>query len=342
MDTTPAWILDGGFGIDRLQLGAVPVPPVGAGEVGLRVRAVALNYRDLLMLRGQYDPRQPLPLVPCSDACCEVVAVGDGVDGIAVGDRVLPAFAAGWRDGRPTRAAVRTTLGGPRQGTLRGAMVLPAADVVRAPAHLTDAEAATLPCAGVTAWRALAVEARVGPGDTVLTLGTGGVSLFAVQIGRMLGARVLLTTSSDARQAFAEALGAEATVNRHTVADWGRWAREAAGGDGVDCVVELGGGGTLDQSLRAVRPGGTIALIGVLDGATTTLALTRVLMQGVRVQGVLVGSRADLVDLTRALAAHPSVRPVVDRVVPFDDAPAAFAHLAAQAHVGKVVIAGPA
>ncbi len=336
-----AWVVEGSFGLDRLVRVTRDEEPLGPGQVRLAVRAVSLNYRDLLMVQGAYDPRQPLPLVPCSDACCEVVACGAGVTRWRVGDRVIPAFAQAWTDGVPSRAAIRTTLGGPRQGTLRTGLVLDEAGLVRAPDHLDDVACATLPCAGVTAWRALAVEAGVGPGDTVLTLGTGGVSLFALQIGRMLGARVLVTSSDDAKRARVEAMGAFATRNYRDDPGWGRWAREAAGGDGVDAVVELGGAGTLDQSLRAVRPGGTIALIGVLDGVKTELAVTRILMHGVRVQGVLVGSRADLEALVRALEAHPDVCPVVDHVVPFDRADQAFADLARQRHLGKIVVQMP-
>jgi len=333
-----AWQLTDAFGLDHLRLNDVAPDELGPGQVRLRVRAVSLNFRDLLMVRGHYDPRQPLPLVPCSDACLEVVAVGAGVDRWAVGDRVLPSFAQAWFDGCPRRSMLRATLGGPLQGTLREELVLPADGLVSAPSHLSDAECATLPCAGVTAWRALAVEADVGPGDVVLTLGTGGVSLFAVQLAQMLGAQVLVTSSQDDKRARVEAMGALATRNYRDDPAWGRWARQASGGEGVDCVIEVGGAGTLDQSLRAVRPGGTIALIGVLDGVKAEVAVTRILMQGIRVQGVLVGSRADLQDLCRALSAHPEVRPVVDHTVPFDEADRAFRELAAQEHLGKIVI----
>lgn len=333
-----AWQIEGGFGIERLAQVDAPIEAPGPGQVQVEVGAVSLNYRDLLMVRGRYNPRQPLPLVPCSDACGAVVACGPGVQAWQVGDRVMPAFAQGWSSGRPRRADLRTTLGGPLPGTLRTHVNFDAAGLVRAPAHLSDVEAATLPCAGVTAWRALRVEGRVGPGDTVLTLGTGGVSLFALQLGRMLGARVLVTSSQDAKRSRVEALGAAATCNYREVQGWGRWAREASGGEGVDLVVEVGGAGTLDQSLQAVRPGGTVAMIGVLDGVEVPLQVTRVLMQGLRLQGVLVGSRADLEDLARAMEAHPEVRPVVDRVFPFDEAPQAFEYLASQAHLGKVVV----
>lgn len=334
-----AWVVDGAFGLDHLTRGVHPVTEPGPGQVELAVRAVSLNYRDLLMVTGRYDPRQALPLVPCSDAVATVRAVGDGVRRVAVGDRVCPIFAQRWLAGTPDRAARRSTLGGPLHGTLRSRMVVDAEAVVRVPEHLTDAEAATLPCAGVTAWRALVTEGRIRAGDRVLTLGTGGVSLFALQIARMHGARVVITSSQDAKLERARALGAEVGLNYATDPSWGKAAAEALGEGGVDLVVEVGGADTLAQSLRAVRTGGTIALIGVLSGTKTSLQLTRVLMRGIRVQGVFVGDREDLQALCRALAAHPEVRPAVDRVFGFDAVPQAFEHLAAGRHMGKVVVA---
>lgn len=336
-----AWSLDGAFGLENLHLIDLPEPEPAPGELLLGLRAASLNYRDLLILTGRYNPKQPLPLIPGSDACAEVLAVGAGVRGVSVGDRVLPSFSQTWLAGPLRGAAQRGALGGPLSGVLRARFCLPAAACVRAPAHLTDAEAATLPCAGVTAWRALAVEGRVRPGDVVLTQGTGGVSLFAVQLGALLGARVIVTSSQDARLERALALGATHGLNYRAAPDWGAKAAALAGGEGVDLVVELGGAGTLDQSLRAVRPGGTVAVIGVLDGVEVPLQLTRLLMRGVRLQGVFVGSRDDLADLCRALEAAPAVRPVVDRVFPFDALPAALAHLQAGAHMGKVVVAAP-
>lgn len=332
------WSL-GAFGVGNLVRAERPEPTLRPDELRLRMKAVSLNYRDWMMVEGTYNPRQRLPLVPCSDGVGIVEAVGSDVEGFAVGDRVCPVFARAWVAGPvPERGAARSTLGGPLDGTLQEVMTVPAGAVVRPPAHLTDAEAATLPCAAVTAWRALAVEGGVRAGDTVLTLGTGGVSLFAVQIGRMLGARVVVTSSKDARLERARALGATHGVNYVADPDWGRTVAAWTGGRGVDVVVETGGAGTLDQSLKAVRPGGTIALLGVLGGGKTELVLARIFMQGIRVQGILVGSKADFEDLCRALAAHPDVRPTVDRVFGWDEVPAAFAHLAAGAHVGKVVV----
>lgn len=335
---TDAWVVDGAFGLDRLTRVSRQLPPPGPGEVQLRLRAVSLNYRDLLMVQGQYDPRQPLPLVPCSDGVGVVDAVGDGVEGLPVGTRVCPIFAQDWLAGEPDRARLRSTLGGPRDGTLRTAMNVPASAVVRVPDHLTDAEAATLPCAAVTAWRALVTLGGVKAGDTVLTQGTGGVSCFVVQLGTLLGARVIVTSSSVDKLARVRGLGAAFGIDYVAEPQWGKAAVAWTGGRGVDHVVELGGAGTLDESLRAVRMGGTITLLGVLAGAKAEVALTRVFMNAVRLQGVLVGAREDFEALNRALAAHPHVRPVVDHVFGFDEVPAAFAALKAARHVGKLVV----
>jgi len=332
-----AWRIEGDFGLESLRLAAVEVPDPGPGEVLVRIRAVALNYRDLMMVEGRYDPRQPLPLVPCSDAAGEVVAVGAGVTELAPGDVVLPAFAQDWIAGEPTRSRLRSTLGGPLPGTLTTHRVFPVPSLVRAPTHLEPHQAATLPCAALTAWSALALDGDVGPGDTILTLGTGGVSVFALLLGRLLGARVLVTSSSDDKLERAAELGAAHGINYRADPEWGKTARRLAGGDGVDHVVEVGGAETLSQSLRAVRTGGTISLIGVLSAARAPLSVVPILMRRIRLQGILVGHRDGLESLVRAVEAH-QLHPVVDRVFPFDEAPEAFRHLRSGRHFGKVVI----
>ena len=333
-----AWTVDGGFGLDRLALSDRPVPDPGPGQIQLRMRAASLNFRDLLMIRGHYNPRQPLPLVPCSDGVGEVTAVGPGVSRFKVGDRACPIFAGAWLGGAPDASAGRSTLGGPIDGVLQERMVVSEDAAVHPPTHLSDAEAATLPCAAVTAWRALVTEGGIQAGDTVLTLGTGGVSLFALQIARMLGARVVVTSSSDQKLQRARTLGADHGINYRSDPKWGRTVAQWTRGRGVDLVMELGGAGTLNESLRAVRIGGTIALIGVLAGASGEVPLTRILMRGVRVQGVFVGNRQDFEALNRALETHPDVRPQVDRVFAFDEAPEALAYLSEGVHMGKVVI----
>jgi NADPH:quinone reductase-like Zn-dependent oxidoreductase len=334
-----AWVVEGGFGRDHLRLVERPEPSPGHGELLVRLRAASLNYRDLMMVEGRYNPRQPLPLVPCSDGVGEVLAVGEGVRGFAPGDRVCPTFAPRWLAGEPDRERLRTTLGGPLDGTLRERMTIAAESVVRPPAHLSDAEAATLPCAALTAWSALVVHGRLRAGETVLVLGTGGVALFALQIALLHGARVVVTSSSDEKLERARALGAWETVNYRREPAWGKRVRELAG-EGVDHVVEVGGAGTLAESLRAVRIGGTIHLIGVLAAGEAPLSIVPVFMQQVRIQGVLVGHREAFEAMNRAIAHH-QVRPVVDRVFPFAEVATAFDHLAAGAHFGKVCIELP-
>jgi NADPH:quinone reductase-like Zn-dependent oxidoreductase len=334
-----AWEIER-FGLAELRAVDRPDPEPGPGQVRVRFRAVSLNYRDVLMVEGKYNPRQKLPLVPCSDGAGVVDAVGAGVTRFAVGDRVMPNFAQGWLAGRETREKMKTTLGGPLDGTLRELGVFSEEGLVAIPEHLTDEEAATLPCAAVTAWNALAGKGSVRAGDTVVTLGTGGVSIFVLQLARLFGARVIVTSSSNDKLARAKELGAWHGINYLERPEWADGVLEVTGGVGADHVVELGGAGTLGQSLKAVRPGGEISIIGVLAGAVTELNLTSVLMRGLRLQGVLVGSREHFEDMNRALAHH-RLRPVLDRTFDFADAPAAFRHLATGRHFGKVVVRVP-
>lgn len=332
-----AYEIRGGFGLDNLQRVERPLPEPGPGQVRVRVSAVSLNYRDLMMVRGEYNPRQPLPLVPCSDGVGVVDALGLGVQGVAVGDRVAGLFAQRWWAGPPTADALRSTLGGPRDGMLAEAVVLDAQGVVPVPEHLDDVEASTLPCAALTAWSALVTLGRVRAGDTVLVQGTGGVSSFALDFARLHGARVIATSGSAHKLADLRARGAFAVIDHRADPQWGKAVRALTGGEGVDHVIEVGGVGTLAQSLRAVRPGGTVSLIGVLAGNTADVNLTSVLMTQVRVQGVFVGHREGFLAMSRAIAQH-GLRPRIDRVLAFDQARAAFEHLASGAHQGKVCI----
>jgi NADPH:quinone reductase-like Zn-dependent oxidoreductase len=325
------------FGIDNLRQAERPDPAPGPGQVLLKMHAASLNYRDLLMVQGHYNPRQPLPLIPCSDGVGEVLAVTDGVSRVAVGDRVAPIFSQTWIGGPPTADKLAGTLGGPLDGTLAEQMVVSADGVVPVPDYLTDVEAATLPCAALTAWSALVEQGDVRSGDTVLVQGTGGVSIFALQIARSLGARVIVTSSSTAKLDQARELGAWRTINYVEDPGWGKTAKNLTGGVGVDHVVEVGGAGTLEQSLRAVRVGGQVSVIGVLSGISSDLNIIPILMQNLRLQGILVGSREGFARMNRALAVH-EIRPVVDRVVGFAEAPEAFRVMAAAAHFGKICI----
>jgi NADPH:quinone reductase-like Zn-dependent oxidoreductase len=327
-----------GFGLENLRLVEREDREPGAGQVAIRMRAASLNYRDYMMVRGTYNPRQPLPLVPLSDGVGVVEAVHADVTGIAVGDRVCPIFCQGYLAGEVTKEKLATTLGGPRDGVLRERMVLSAESLVKAPAALSDAECATLPCAAVTAWNAVVEEGRVAPGQAVLVQGTGGVSLFALAFAKALGARVIATSKDEAKREKLRELGADHVLDYVKTPAWGKAAIDATGGRGVDLVVEVGGAGTLGESLRAVRPGGTVAIIGVLGGAATEVALTQVLMRHVRLQGVFVGHKEHFLRMLRAFEGGAR-RPVLDRSFSWTDARAALEHLASGTHFGKVTLA---
>jgi NADPH:quinone reductase-like Zn-dependent oxidoreductase len=323
-------------GPDALSCEELPSPEPGPGQVLVRLRAASLNYRDLLVSKGVYNPKLKLPLVPVSDGAGEVVSTGTGVSRFQPGDRVVACFAPAWQDGPLTEAKSRSALGAEANGLLAQEVVLPEAAFLPIPAHLTFEEAATLPCAAVTAWNALVETGGIKPGETVLILGTGGVSLFALQFARLAGARVIATSSSDEKLARARELGAADGINYRTHPDWDKRVRELTGGQGADRIVEVGGAGTLPKSLRAVRLGGYIALIGVLSGGGEFNPIS-VLMKNVRLQGIFVGSRLMFETMLRAIEAN-ALKPVVDRVFPFDRAIEALKYLESGAHFGKVVI----
>lgn len=324
-------------GPEGLKVEELPEPKAGPGEVVVRVRATSLNFRDLLMIRGQYNPRIGLPFVPLSDGAGEVLEVGSGVTPWKPGDRVAAAFMPGWVSGSPSDAKAHSALGGGGAGMLTEKIALPADGIVPIPAHLSFEEAATLPCAAVTAWHALVTEGEVRAGQTVLVQGTGGVSIFALQLARLNGARVIVTSSSDEKLAKALTLGASDGVNYKTSPEWDKNVRELTGGEGVDHVIEVGGAGTLGRSLKAAKTGGRISMIGVLSGGSAELPIFPILMKNLRVQGVFVGSVEMFEAMNRAIALHKLV-PVIDRIFPFDETRAAFEHIASGAHFGKVVI----
>jgi NADPH:quinone reductase-like Zn-dependent oxidoreductase len=326
-------------GLAGMKLIDKPVPQPGAGQVLVRIRAVTLNYRDLLTVKGGYGSRQKLPLIPLSDAAGVVETVGPGVQHLKVGDRVIGSFFENWLGGGPTKEKLDGALGGSADGVLAEYRTFRQEALVLTPSHLTDEEAASLPCAGLTAWSAVLKLGGIKPGDVVLTQGTGGVSLFALQFAKMSGAQVIATSSSDEKIQKLKELGADQTVNYISMPEWGKFAREITGSRGVDLVVEVGGVGTLNESIRATRIGGSIALIGVLAGppqGNTRLPL--IVMQQQRIQGVTVGSVEDLQAMADAIALN-RMRPVVDRVFAFSDAKEAFAYMASGRHFGKVAIA---
>ena len=309
-------------------------PTPGAGQVAVDVKATTLNYRDTIVQEGQYSGEQKADLIPLSDGAGVISAVGEGVPASRIGERVAIGFMPGWLEGPFSAAKQATSLGGGFvDGVLAERIVVPAASAVPFPNEWSFEEASAYPCAGVTAWNSLFGGRGLRPGETILVQGTGGVSTFALQFARLAGARVIATSSSDDKLAQTRKLGADAGINYRTTPEWGTRAAEIAGPDGIDLVVEVGGSGTLDQALRAVRPGGAIALVGVLTGFAGPVSTSTILRNTIDVRGVYVGSVADL----RA-AMRSGVRPLIDEVFTFDRANEAYARLRSGAHRGKIAI----
>jgi NADPH:quinone reductase-like Zn-dependent oxidoreductase len=330
--------IEGEWGMDNLKLSERPLPDPGPGQVLVRMKASSLNFRDLLVPeRGYGSHTGTLPLIPLSDGVGEVSAIGPGVRRVAVGDRVCPTNFQRWTGGEPDLERLTQSLGGPVDGTMAEYMCLSEEGVVKVPAYLTDIEAATLPCAALTAWSALTICGKVKPGDRVLVQGCGGVALFALAFAKLLGGQVTVISSSEERIARARALGADAAVNYRAVPEWAKATRDITGGRGYDFIFELGGEKTLPQSLRCVRPGGTLAMIGVLTGGAMAASLGLVVTRQVRLQGVTVGHRDGFEAMVRALEQH-RIRPVVDRVFAFGELKQAMARLKSGAQFGKVCI----
>ncbi|MCB9707768.1 MAG: NAD(P)-dependent alcohol dehydrogenase [Myxococcales bacterium] len=333
-----AWQLETAFGLQHMKPVEMPVPDVGPGDVLLRVLATSLNARDLRMVRGQYNPKQPLPLIPVSDGVGEVVKVGAGIKHVRVGDRVAAALVQGWTTGPPTLDLIRhCTLGGPLPGMLQQYAVVPEVGVIPVPAYLSNEEAATLPCAALTAWSALVTLGKLKDGDRVLVQGSGGVSVFALQIALAHGAQVWAISSSHEKQKKLEALGAAHTLNYRQQPAWGSWARTSSDNHGMDHVIDVGGEHTLRESLNAVTPGAQISIIGVLSGPSAHLELRAILMRQIRLQGVFVGHRESFVQMT-AFFERNRIKPAVDKVFSFDQVPAAFNYFQSAVHFGKVCI----
>ena len=326
------------FGIDELVVTERETPEPKPGEVLVRLKAASLNYRDVMIVSGTYNPRMKMPAVPFSDAAGEVAAVGAGVTLWKEGDRVCPIFVQRWYDGEVSLEKSRTALGAGAQwdGVLCEFGTFSEDSLVRIPEYLTDEEASTLPCVGVTAWNALFASGKLKAGETVLTLGSGGVSVTALQLAKLAGARVIATTSSDEKAAKLKDLGADETINYKSREDWDAAVLELTAKRGVDHVIEVGGAGTLPRSLNSVRYGGHIALIGALSGPGEINPVS-VFMKSVRLQGLFVGSRKMFEDLNRALKAG-GVRPDIDRVFDFDQAPEALRYMESGAHFGKIVV----
>lgn len=331
--------IEGEWGLDNLKLSTRPEPICGPGQVLIRMRMASLNARDLIVPeRGYGRATGELPLIPVSDGVGDVVEVGTGVSRVSVGDRVCPTYFQNWTSGAPTPERFASALGGPLDGLMADLVCLSADGVVKVPDYLSDAEAATLPCAALTAWSAIVTHARTCAGDRVLVQGTGSVALFALAFAKMHGAHVTVISSSDDKLARAARMGADATINYKATQDWARASREiTADRGGYDNIIELGGAQTLPMSLRAVRPGGTLSMIGVLTGLNIEASLGPIVARQVRLQGVTVGHRDGFDAMLRAMEHH-QLHPVLGDVFAFEDLKSAMNHLRSGGHFGKTLV----
>lgn len=332
------------FGLDNvanLSLEPAPLPALGAADVHVRLHAASLNYRDLMVVLGQYNPKMQLPRILGSDASGEVIAVGPAVTLFKPGDRVCTLFFQNWLSGEIQPLTGKSALGGAIDGVFATERVFPESGLIHAPAHLSFEEAATLPCAALTAWNALVEQGHLRAGQTVLVQGTGGVSLFALQIAKMHGTTVILTSSSDEKLDRGRRLGATHTINYKSTPDWDKAAKDLTKNIGVDHVVEVGGQGTITRSLSAVRPSGHVHVIGVLSGtgpeAGSGIDVRSVLTKSIHINGIYVGSRAMFERMNAAIAAN-NLKPIIDRIFLFADSRAAFEHMQRSSHFGKIVL----
>jgi NADPH:quinone reductase-like Zn-dependent oxidoreductase len=331
------WRIAAGSGIDGLKQQSEAPTPLGSTQVRLRVRAMSINFRDLMVLKGMYPVSSRAPLVPGSDGAGDVIETGPAVTRFKVGDRATTHFFPNWVEGNASPLKVAGALGSGEAGTFSEEIVLDERALVATPSHLDYAEAATLTCAGVTAWRALFVAGDLKPGQTVLLLGTGGVSMWALQLAKAAGARVIITSSSDAKLDRARALGADALINYTKHPEWSGEVRRLTGGEGVDLVLEVGGEKTAPQSLASVRMQGTVVIIGGVSGPGGTINPRLLIGNATRLQGVYVGSRQMHEELAR-LVSQLQLKPVVDRRFAFAEVPEAFRYFEAGAHFGKVAV----
>lgn len=325
------------FSIDGLTFDSVEIGGPAHGQVLVAMKAASLNYRDLLVATGRYSPNLPKPLTIGSDGAGEVVAVGEGVRDFKPGDRVIGSFFQNWQASEIDRDVAASALGGSIDGVLATSRLFDERGLLKLPTHLSYEEGATLPCAAVTAWNALVSTAHIKSGDTVLLLGTGGVSIFGLQFAHMHGARTIITSSRDEKLSHAKALGASETINYAKTPEWGKEVLRLTGGRGVDVVLEVGGAGTLPRSLRSVRPGGQVSLIGVLTGIAEPLNIGPILHNNIRLQGIYVGSVDMFEAMNRAITLH-QMKPVIDRVFSFEQTREALRYMETAQHFGKIVI----
>lgn len=330
-----AWQIVSDRGIDALELNDVAARTPGPGEVAVRLRANSINYRDYLTITDPVSRKLPYPRIPNSDGAGDVTAVGAGVTGVKIGDRVASCFFQRWTDGQCSADVMASALGGALDGVLAEEAVLSANGVVPIPEHLSFAEAATLPCAALTAWNAIVETGRIKAGDWVLLLGTGGVSIFALQFAKMHGARTIITSSSDEKLEKAKSLGATVGINWRRHIDWEDAVLEATRGIGVDVAVEVGGAANLPRTINATRIAGTIALIGAMKGGQ--IDPSQFMRRSIRMQGIYVGSRRMSLDMLRAIETH-KLKPVIDTRYRFAEAREAYKHMEAASHSGKIVI----
>lgn len=335
--TATAVRITGEFSIDALTTDKVSIENPSAHQVLVAMRAVSLNYRDLLLVQGKYDPKLSKPRVIGSDGAGEVIAVGESVTRFKPGDRVAGAFFQDWAEGDYHRDVAKSALGGAIDGVFTTCRLFGERGLVHLPEHLSYEEGAALPCAAVTAWHGLVPTAHLKSGDTVLLLGTGGVSIFGLQFAKMHGARVILTSSSDEKLERARSLGADETINYKRHPDWEKEVFRLTEGRGADVVLEVGGAGTLAHSLRAVRYGGQVSLIGVLSGISESLNIGPILHGNLRLQGIYVGSVVMFEAMNRAIGTN-RMKPVIDRVFPFDAVRDSLRYLESGQHFGKIVL----
>jgi NADPH:quinone reductase-like Zn-dependent oxidoreductase len=326
------------FSIENLALVERDEPTPQANEVLVKFHAASLNYRDLMMVKGAYNPKLKMPLVPLSDGAGSVVAVGENVTKWKSGDRVCPIFMQGWIDGEIDFKKARTALGGDSDGCLREFGAFDENALVRIPDHLSYEEAATLPCAAVTAYHALFVSGGLKSGDTVLLLGTGGVSIFALQFSSVYSERTIITSSSDEKLQRAKSLGASDLINYKETPDWDKAILDLTERRGVDHVVEVGGAGTIQKSLNSVKMGGHIAVIGALAGGQGEISPVSIFMKSVRLHGIFVGSRQMFEQMNLLLCLHSHLKPVIDKVFEFNEVKDALAYMESGAHFGKIVV----
>lgn len=330
--------IQGGYGLTHVKQAERQIPVPGPNEVLIKVRAVSLNSRDLGVIAGFYQPDLSNPLVLTSDAVGEVVALGAQASRFSIGQRVSGIFTQSWISGEATQANWISTLGSPLDGMLAEYVVLPEQGLVQVPEYLTDAEAATLPCAGVTAWHAIIEEGNVKAGDTVVVQGTGGVSLFALQFAKLQGASVIVTSSSDEKLEKARQLGADFGINYRVHPEWEKEVLKLTEGRGADHIIDVGGAATLNQSITAIRVGGRISIVGLLSGGSVEgFHVVPAILRRARLQAINVGSREMFESMNRAITKH-KLRPVIDRVFPFEQAIDAFDYFEHGSYFGKICI----